>query len=242
MSIFGRENEILILDDIHTFYDLSHILQGVSLKIEKGEIVTLIGRNGAGKTTTLKSIMGTVEVRSGMIWYQGNNITKMKPHLVAQQGITLVPEDRRIFPNLTVGENLALAMVRLPKAQRRKTLEDILTYFPLLRDRWDQMGRSLSGGEQQMLTIARGLATKPELMLIDEPTEGLMPIVVDALAEIMREINKGGVTILLVEQNLEVALRISHRGYVLDQGRIVFQGEAAEINANEEIQRRYLLV
>jgi branched-chain amino acid transport system ATP-binding protein len=233
---------MLSLEEIHTFYDLSHILQGVSLKIDQGEIVSLIGRNGAGKTTTLKSIMNIAEVRKGTIWYEGTNITNMHTHLVAQQGITLIPEDRRVFPNLTVSENLTLAMCRLPKARREKTVEEVLTYFPLLRERFVQMGRSLSGGEQQMLTIARGMATKPKLMLIDEPTEGLMPIVVDTLADIIQEINKGGMTILLVEQNLEIALKISHRGYVMDQGKIVFQGQAAEIRTNEEVQRRYLLV
>ncbi len=233
---------MLSLEEIHTFYDLSHILQGVSLKIDRGEIVTLIGRNGAGKTTTLKSIMNTAEVRSGAIWYEGTNITCMKTHLVAQQGITLIPEDRRVFPNLTVVENLTRAMCRLPNGQRKKILEEVRSYFPILREHSEQMGRSLSGGEQQMLTIARGMATKPKLMLIDEPTEGLMPIVVDALAEIICEINKGGMTVLLVEQNLEVALKISHRGYVLDQGRIVFQGGVSEIRGNEEVQRRYLLV
>ena len=233
---------MLILEDIHTFYDLSHILQGISLEVDKGEIVVLIGRNGAGKTTTLKSIMGIADVRSGTIWYQGTEITNMKTHLVAQQGITLIPDDRRVFPNLTVGENLSLAMCRLSKAQRKRNLDFIFACFPKLSERLDQMGRGLSGGEQQMLTIARGLATNPKLMLIDEPTEGLMPIMVDALTEIICEINKGGVTILLVEQNLELALKISHRGYVLDQGRIVFQGGSAEIKANEEVQRRYLLV
>ena len=242
MSIIVRENEMLILKDIHAFYDLSHILQGISLSVEEGEIVMLIGRNGAGKTTTLKSIMGIADIRSGTILYQGTNITNMKTHLVAQKGITLVPDDRRVFPNLTVGENLTLAMCRLPKGDRKENLDLILSYFPLLRERLEQMGRGLSGGEQQMLTIARGLATKPKLMLIDEPTEGLMPIMVDALAEIICEINKGGVAILLVEQNLELALKVSHRGYILDQGRIVFQGGAAEIRANEEVQRRYLLV
>ncbi len=232
---------MLELKEIHTYYGLSHIIQGVSLRVEKGEIVTLIGRNGAGKTTTLKSIIGLVPPRSGTIAFNGEGITHLPTHLIAQRGIAFIPEERRIIPNLTVAENLKIGMLKnRDKAKNPKLLERAFSYFPRLEERLQQKGGSLSGGEQQMLTIARGLVSDPAIMLIDEPTEGLMPLLVNQIAIILKEMNKDGVTILLVEQNVEMALSISSRGYVIDQGMIQFEGPAEELQQNREIQQRYL--
>lgn len=232
---------MLELKEIHTYYGLSHVIQGVSLRVEKGEIVTLIGRNGAGKTTTLKSIIGLTPPRSGTIHFNGEEITRLPTHLIAQMGIAFVPEERRVIPNLTVAENLKIGMLKnKDKSNNAKLMARAFTYFPRLEERLKQRGGSLSGGEQQMLTIARGLVSDPAIMLIDEPTEGLMPLLVNQIAIILGEMNKDGVTILLVEQNVEMALSISSRGYVIDQGMIQFAGPAQELQQNREIQQRYL--
>ncbi len=234
---------MLELKEIHTYYGLSHVIQGVSLTVEKGEIITLIGRNGAGKTTTLKSIIGLTPPRAGTITFQGEDITHLATHLIAQRGISFVPEERRVIPNLTVAENLKIGMLKnKDKSKNSKLLERTFAYFPRLQERLTQKGGSLSGGEQQMLTMARGLVSDPAIMLIDEPTEGLMPLLVNQIAIILREMNKDGVTVLLVEQNVEMALAISTRGYVIDQGVIQFAGPAKELQQNREIQQRYLAV
>jgi branched-chain amino acid transport system ATP-binding protein len=234
---------MLELKEIHTYYGLSHVIQGVSLTVEKGEIITLIGRNGAGKTTTLKSIIGLTPPRAGTITFQGEDITHLPTHLIAQRGIAFVPEERRVIPNLTVAENLKIGMLKnKDKSKNAKLLERTFAYFPRLQERLTQKGGSLSGGEQQMLTMARGLVSDPAIMLIDEPTEGLMPLLVNQIAIILQEMNKDGVTILLVEQNVEMALSISTRGYVIDQGVIQFTGPAKELQQNREIQQRYLAV
>jgi len=234
---------MLELKEIHTYYGLSHVIQGVSLKVEKGEIVTMIGRNGAGKTTTLKSIIGLTPPRSGSIIFNGEDITHLPTHLIAQRGIAYIPEERRVIPNLTVAENLKIGMLKnRDQSKNSKLLERTFVYFPRLKERLHQRGGSLSGGEQQMLTIARGLVSDPAIMLIDEPTEGLMPLLVHQITIILKEMNKDGVTILLVEQNVEMALSISTRGYVIDQGRIQFEGPAKELQQNREIQQRYLAV
>ncbi len=234
---------MLELKEIHTYYGLSHVIQGVSLTVEKGEIITLIGRNGAGKTTTLKSIIGLTPPRAGTITFQGEDITHLPTHLIAQRGISFVPEERRVIPNLTVAENLKIGMLKnKDKNKNSKMLERTFAYFPRLQERLTQKGGSLSGGEQQMLTMARGLVSDPAIMLIDEPTEGLMPLLVNQIAVILQEMNKDGVTILLVEQNVEMALAISTRGYVIDQGVIQFTGPAKELQQNREIQQRYLAV
>ena len=230
---------MLAVEQIHTYYGPSHVLQGVSLRVEEGETVALLGRNGAGKTTTLKTIMGVTPARRGRITFEGRDITREPTHAIAQAGIALIPDERRIFPNLTVAENLRMGMLK-NKGQDRALLEQVLAYFPRLRERIDQLGKSLSGGEQQMLAIARGLVARPRLMLVDEPTEGLMPVLVQGLTEILRRINRDGITILLVEQDLEVALGLASRGYVIDQGEIQFQGTTQAIRANREIQQRYL--
>jgi len=234
---------MLELKEIHTYYGLSHVIQGVSLMVEKGEIITLIGRNGAGKTTTLKSIIGLTPPRAGTVIFQGEDITHLPTHLIAQRGISFVPEERRVIPNLTVAENLKIGMLKnKDKSKNSKMLERTFAYFPRLQERLPQKGGSLSGGEQQMLTMARGLVSDPAIMLIDEPTEGLMPLLVNQIAIILQEMNKDGVTILLVEQNVEMALAISTRGYVIDQGVIQFAGLAKELQQNREIQQRYLAV
>ena len=231
---------LLTIDDIHTYYGEAHILQGVSLSVGEGEVVTMIGRNGAGKTTTLLSIMGIAPARRGAVRLGGQDITRLATHEIVQRGIGWVPEERRVLPNLTVLENLRLGMMAVAGAGGEQRLEEALAYFPRLRERLEQKGRFLSGGEQQMLAIARGLVARPRIMLVDEPTEGLAPLLVQSLTEILREINKRGTTILLVEQTLEVAMALSHRLYVMDQGRIQFEGTPDALRKDPTIQQRFL--
>ena len=233
---------LLALEDVHAFYGEAHILQGVSLSVAEGEVVTLIGRNGAGKTTTLRSIMGIVPPRLGRIAFGGQELRGLPTHAVARTGIAYVPEERRILPNLTVEENLRLGRLGMDRGRRDgdAVMEEVLGYFPRLRERLAQKGKSLSGGEQQMLAIGRGLVARPRLMLVDEPTEGLSPIIVENLTEILREINRRGTAILLVEQILDVALALSHRLYVMDQGRIQFEGSPDQLRADPAIQQRFL--
>jgi branched-chain amino acid transport system ATP-binding protein len=231
---------LLTVDDIHTYYGEAHILQGVSLTVGEGEVVTMIGRNGAGKTTTLLSIMGIAPARRGVVRLGGQDITRLATHEIVQRGIGWVPEERRVLPNLTVLENLRLGMMAVAAAGGEQRLEEALVYFPRLRERLEQKGRFLSGGEQQMLAIARGLVARPKIMLVDEPTEGLAPLLVQSLTEILREINKRGTTILLVEQTLEVAMALSHRLYVMDQGRIQFEGTPDALRKDPTIQQRFL--
>ncbi|MEW6666735.1 MAG: ABC transporter ATP-binding protein [Thermodesulfobacteriota bacterium] len=234
---------MLKVEEANTYYGLSHVLQGVSLEVADKEIVTLVGRNGAGKTTTLKSILGITPVRSGKIWFDEGDISALPTHLIIQRGISYVPEERRIIPGLSVRENLKLAMLKSRNRNREsEMIERVAKYFPVLKARLKQQGTSLSGGEQQMLAIARGLVTDPKIILIDEPTEGLMPLLVETIAEIIQTINQTGVTVLLVEQNVEMALSISHRAYVIDEGRIQTSGQARDILQDQEIQRRYLTV
>ena len=231
---------LLTVDDVHTYYGEAHILQGVSLDVGEGEVVTMIGRNGAGKTTTLLSIMGIAPARRGVVRLGGQDITRLATHEIVQRGIGWVPEERRVLPNLTVLENLRLGMMAVAGAGGEQRLEEALAYFPRLRERLEQKGRFLSGGEQQMLAIARGLVARPRIMLVDEPTEGLAPLLVQSLTEILREINKRGTTILLVEQTLEVAMALSHRLYVMDQGRIQFEGTPDALRKDPTIQQRFL--
>jgi branched-chain amino acid transport system ATP-binding protein len=232
---------LLVLEDVHTYYGEAHILQGVSLTVGEGEVVTLIGRNGAGKTTTLRSIMGIVRARRGRVRLRGEDISALDTHEVARRGIAWIPEERRVLPNLTVLENLRLGMIAGAKPNGGgDALDEVFGYFPRLRERIAHRGRFLSGGEQQMLAIARGLVSRPAVMLVDEPTEGLAPLLVQNLTEILAAINKRGTTILLVEQTLEVALALSHRVYVMDQGQIQFEGTPAELRRDPTIQQRFL--
>jgi branched-chain amino acid transport system ATP-binding protein len=233
---------LLVVQDIHTFYGEAHILQGISIGVGDGEVVTLIGRNGAGKTTTLRSIMGIARPKRGRIALGGLDITELPTHEIVRRGIAWVPEERRVLPNLTVLENLRLGMMAAPRADASARIEEAFAIFPRLRERIDQKGRFLSGGEQQMLAIARGLVASPKVMLVDEPTEGLAPLLVQSLTGILRRINKSGTTILLVEQTLEVAMALSHRLYVMDQGRIQFSGTPKELANDPTVQQRFLEV
>jgi len=227
---------------IHSFYGKSHILQGVSIHLEQGNLVCLLGRNGVGKSTTLKSIMGIVPPRGGRITFEGQNITGLAPHLVARRRIAWVPEERRILGNLTVLENLKLSMLYTTRegTDTAAHLEDTLRLFPRLRERLNQRGKTLSGGEQQMLAIARGLVAQPALMLVDEPTEGLMPLVVRQLQETLRAINAQGTAILLVEQNTEIALGLARRVYLIDRGRIPFEGSPGDLRGKPELMRQLI--
>ncbi|HEV8440667.1 MAG TPA: ABC transporter ATP-binding protein [Methylomirabilota bacterium] len=240
MSPGGRS--LLVVEDIHTYYGEAHILQGVSIVVGAGEVVTLIGRNGAGKTTTLLSIMGIARPRRGVIRLDGEPINHLGTHAIVRRGIGWVPEERRVLPNLSVLENLRLGMLAGAAKDGVARIEEVLEYFPRLAERIGQKGRLLSGGEQQMLAIARGLVARPKLMLVDEPTEGLAPLLVENLTAILREINRRGTTILLVEQTLEVALALSTRLYVMDQGRIQFEGTPEALREDPTIQQRFLSV
>jgi branched-chain amino acid transport system ATP-binding protein len=232
---------VLTLEDVHSYYGESHVIQGVSLRVAERETVAIVGRNGAGKTTLLKTIMGIVPARRGRVTLAGHDVTRLATHEIARRGITLVPEDRRIFPKLTVEENLRVATLAASgNGASRERFERVFEYFPRLRERLGQRGQSLSGGEQQMLALARGFVAEPRLMLIDELSGGLMPMLVDSLMEILERINADGMTILLVEQDLEVALALASRCYVLDQGQIQFEGTPDALRENQDIQRRYL--
>jgi branched-chain amino acid transport system ATP-binding protein len=233
---------LLALDDVHTYYGEAHILQGVSLTVREREVVTLIGRNGAGKTTTLRTIMGLVPPRRGTVRLADEDLTRLPTHLIARRGIAWVPEERRVLPNLTVVDNLRLGMLAPAAADGARRLDEVFRHFPRLRERVSHRGRQLSGGEQQMLAIARALVARPRLMLVDEPTEGLAPVLVQSLTEILASINRAGTTMLLVEQTLEVALALAHRVYVMDQGRIQFEGTPDELKRDPSIQQRFLEV
>lgn len=234
---------MLQLENINTYYDNSHILHDVSLEVEKGEIVVLLGRNGVGKTTTLKSIMGIEPPKTGKIVFEGKEITGMQPHQIARLGIAMVPEDRRVLPNLTVFENLKMGMlVRKKTIKMNERLELVFDYFPILKERLKQRGESLSGGEQQMLTIARALVSDPDLMLIDEPTEGVAPILVEEISEILKRLQREGVTMLLVEQNYELSLSLSEneRAYIIEKGQIRMCGTPGELQACQLEVEKYL--
>jgi branched-chain amino acid transport system ATP-binding protein len=230
---------MLSIHEIHTFYGQSHVIQGISLHIDKGELVSLLGRNGAGKTTTLKSIMGITPPKSGTIEFKGVNIAGKRTCKIARLGVGYVPEDRRVFPNLTVLDNLEMGIQK--KRNVEWTVERVYSVFPMLKSLERSRGMSLSGGEQQMLTIARTLMGEPKLLLLDEPSEGLAPVVVQELGRLMKEV-KETLTIFLAEQNANFALGISDRGYIMEKGRISFQGSVNEIQSSEEVKSRYLSV
>ena len=230
---------LLVLDRVNAYYDKSHVLQDVSLEVERGEVVALLGRNGSGRSTTLKTIMGLVHARSGSVRFHDKDITNKTPFALAQAGIAFVPEDRRIFPNLTVGENLRLASLAGRKGPW--TEARIYEYFEVLRERKDKPAK-LSGGEQQMLAIARALIANPEIILLDEPMEGLAPLIARNVEEVVRRIKSEGNTILLVEQNASIALALADRGYVLSNGRVVSQGTTDALKADSEMMARYLAV
>jgi branched-chain amino acid transport system ATP-binding protein len=232
---------MLEIEGIHTFYGLSHILFGVSMKVESREVVCLLGRNGAGKTTTMKSVMGITPPKQGIIKYKGDEITGMEPYLLARKGISYIPDDRRIFADLTVGENLEIAM-RKVKGGERWNKERVYELFPALKNIESRRGSCLSGGEQKMLAIARALMGNPEFLLLDEPFEGLAPILVYAIEEQIRKLRDVGLTVLLAEQNMRSALRLSDRGYIIDDGEIRYHGSIEKLKENEEVREKYLLV
>ena len=232
---------LLELKDVHSYYGNIHALMGVSLTVEQGEIVALIGANGAGKTTTLRSISGLLHPRSGSVTLEGNEIHHLAPHIVHHQGLGLVPEGRGIFANLTVTENLEMgAYILDDKKQIQDNIENAFTLFTRLKERAQQKGGTLSGGEQQMLATARGLMSNPKILLMDEPSMGLAPVLVDQIFDIIRELNARGTTILLVEQNALMALSIAHRGYVLQTGQIVLTDTGPNLKANDMVRKAYL--
>jgi branched-chain amino acid transport system ATP-binding protein len=232
---------MLEVEGIHTFYGLSHILFGVSLRVELQEVVCLLGRNGAGKTTTMKSVIGITPPKQGIIRYKGEEITGKDPYLLARKGISYIPDDRRIFADLTVGENLEIA-IREAKAGGGWNKERVHELFPALKNIGSRKGGCLSGGEQKMLAIARALMGNPEFILLDEPFEGLAPILVYALEGQIRKLREAGLTVLIAEQNVRSTLRISDRGYIIDNGQIRYHGSIEELRDNEELRKKYLLV
>jgi branched-chain amino acid transport system ATP-binding protein len=231
---------LLEMEALDTYYGKSHILRGVSLGVPRGAVTVLIGRNGAGKTTTLRSVMGLTPPRRGHVRFDGRDVTGELPHRMFRLGVGYVPEGRQIFSELTVAENLRLA-TRATAATARWPRDRIFEYFPALRERWHQKGKSLSGGEQQMLAVARALAGEPELLLLDEPSQGLAPLLVRALGELLRRLRGEGLTILLVEQNVRLALAVADRVAVLSKGTLVFTGALDDFNREaEDLRGRYL--
>ncbi|NLT20946.1 MAG: ABC transporter ATP-binding protein [Syntrophomonadaceae bacterium] len=232
---------MLEVKDIDVYYGAIHALKKLSIKVEQGSIVTLIGANGAGKTTTLKTISGLLRPRSGAIYFKGNEITKVPPEKIVGLGISQVPEGRRVFASMSVLENLEMgAYLRKKKSEINSDMENVFTRFPRLKERSRQMAGTLSGGEQQMLAIGRALMARPELLLMDEPSMGLAPLLVKEIFEIIKDINSRGTTILLVEQNANMALSIADYAYVIETGEIVLQGNAKELMHSEDVKNAYL--
>lgn len=232
---------ILEVDNIHTYYGESHALQGVSLRLNEGETVCLLGRNGAGKSTTLRSIIGLNAPRQGTVTFMGKNITGQPAYSIARMGIGLVPEDRRIFPGLTVRENLMVAEYTRPGVERRWSIERIFDQYPMLAELADQDGATLSGGQQQMLAVARSLMSEPSLLLLDEPNEGLAPVIVKQIGELIDELAKT-TTILFTDQSVHFALKHARRAYILEKGKVVHEASSDDLLKDTQIQQRYLSV
>jgi branched-chain amino acid transport system ATP-binding protein len=229
--------------DLHAWYGASHTLHGVSISVAQGEAVALVGRNGAGKTTTIRSVMGLMSKTTGSMTFDGNDLVSMKAHDRFRLGLAYVPEERRIIPGLTVRENLQLGLVASAgKIDEREAIEEIAESFPRLKERLDQEGVTMSGGEQQMLAIARATIAKPKMILLDEPSEGIMPVLVEEMGVLFRKLRDQGVTLLLVEQNVEWALRLADRAIIMDQGEVVYESSSAALLADKEIQERYCAV
>lgn len=232
---------MLEVNNVHTYYGHIHALKGITIHVEKGEIVTLIGANGAGKTTTLRTISGLLRPRAGNVMFEGVDITKVPAHTLVYRGLAMVPEGRGVFARLTVLENLHMgAFSRSDKDGIKEDLEKVYALFPRLKERRHQVAGTLSGGEQQMLAIGRALMSRPRMLLLDEPSMGLAPILVESIFDTIQDINKQGTTVLLVEQNATMALGIAHRGYVLQTGEIVLSDEAKKLAENEMVQKAYL--
>jgi branched-chain amino acid transport system ATP-binding protein len=236
-------NPLLKVQELNAWYDHSHIIQGVNFEVHAGEIVTFMGRNGAGKTTTLRTMMGLVQKCKGEVLFEGASLLGQPTHIRYQKGLAYVPEERRIVPSLSVEENLQLGVLASTlRGEMSALVEEIAQTFPRLKERLHQEGTSLSGGEQQMLAIARAMMARPRMILLDEPSEGIMPILVDEMFELFTRMKQQGTTILLVEQNVERALSISDRAYIFDQGQIVHQGLGSDLLADQEIQDKYCAV
>jgi branched-chain amino acid transport system ATP-binding protein len=243
MSTAGQSAEPLVrVEGVHTYYGKSHILHGVSLTVGAGEVVGLLGRNGVGKSTTLKTIMGLVQPSQGSVNFGGNAIGGLPPHKLARMGIAYVPEDRRIFRLLTVMENLRTGLDRngVTEDKRKALLDKVFAYFPVLAERRSQAGGTLSGGEQQMLAIARAMMLEPKIILLDEPTEGLMPRMVSQIGHIIEALHKEGISILLVEQNVPLTLQASQRVYIMEKGSVRHHCAASEIDVNDAVIKQYL--
>jgi branched-chain amino acid transport system ATP-binding protein len=234
-------SEMLVVDDLHTYYSESYVLQGLSLKVGPAAVVGLVGRNGMGKTTTIRSIVGFTPPRRGRIWLKDKEITGLKPHEIARRGLGLVPQGRRIFPSLSVSENLDIAS-RQPDGRRAWDKDRVFSVFPRLKERINNKGNQLSRGEQQMLAVARALVSNPELLLMDEPSEGLAPLIVREVAHVIAKLKEEGVSLLLAEQNLALALDVSDYLYVINKGQMVFEGTPETLRSNPEIEQEYLAV
>jgi branched-chain amino acid transport system ATP-binding protein len=240
MSTYGRSEPLLRLEDVNTYYGQMHILQNVDLQVGEGELVCLLGGNASGKSTTLKTILGIVEPRSGAVVLAGENVTRMPTAHRITRGLAIVPENRRLFGPMTVLENLEMGAYLRRRADLREDLDRVYSIFPLLADRKKQLAGTLSGGEQQMVAMGRALMARPKLLLMDEPSMGLAPILVERSFQVIAEVHKAGVALLVVEQNANVSLSIADRGYVLSTGRIVLEGKASELLAHEELRKAYL--
>jgi branched-chain amino acid transport system ATP-binding protein len=237
----GAESVVLSLEDVHTYYGSIHALKGISVDVREGEVVTLIGSNGAGKSTTLRTVNGLVHPRQGTVRFQGKDISKTAPHEIVKLGISQSPEGRRLFPRMTVLENLEMgAFQRADREGLQEDLDRVYSLFPRLHERRTQKAGTLSGGEQQMCAMGRALMAHPKLLMLDEPSMGLAPIFVERIFEIVVEINKQGTPILLVEQNALMALDVAHRGYVLETGTIALSDEAKALRENERVRKTYL--
>lgn len=231
---------MLKVDDLHVYYGNVHAVKGVSLEVGQGEVVTLIGSNGAGKTTLLKTISGLISPKLGSIYFEGEDITKQSPDIIVNCGIAHVPEGRRIFTNMTVQENLRIGAYQRKESELKESYEEIYSLFPILKERSKQMAGTLSGGEQQMLALSRALLSKPKLIILDEPSLGLAPVIVDIVFDVIEKISKSGITILLVEQNAHLALESSERGYVIETGKIKISGSSAELLNDKKVINAYL--
>lgn len=231
---------LLKVDDIHVYYGSIHAIKGVSFEVEEGEIVTLIGANGAGKSTTLNTVAGLLHPRAGSVEFHGKNMVGIPAHKIVRDGLALCPEGRRIFLQLSVQENLEMGAYTRPAGEIADSLAQVYDQFPRLKERYKQTAGTLSGGEQQMLAMGRALMSKPKLLMLDEPSMGLAPILVEQIFEIIESLNKAGTTILLVEQNAQMALSVAHRGYVLETGRVVISGTGEELLRDDAVRKAYL--
>jgi branched-chain amino acid transport system ATP-binding protein len=238
----GADRAFFSVEGLHTYLGKGHVLDGVSLSVGAGEIVALLGRNGVGKSTTLKSIIALTPPQRGAIRFKGHDVHTMRPYAICRLGIGYVPEERRIFPHLTVRQNLMIGLKSGQRGERAWTIDKIYSYFPRLAERDGQKGGNLSGGEQQMLTLGRTLAGDPELLLVDEPTEGLSPLLVATVVELLQQVHREGRSVLLVEHSMDVALRLAMRAYVMSKGRIVYHGASRDLQADEPVRKQYLEV